>query len=168
MVPAGVTLAPNGDLLIAESSADTGVPERIRPVASGAPVSGFNFRDLHRLDVFVLAGGPSQSGGVFTVYFPDGTTALFIDGRFLTDPPTAPMEVPRATLLSEIDNGATLLIPLDPNWDGVSAFVVEDLFDLSEEDRASLTPVYLIPERAEPARPADGLEALPSGLLLRR
>jgi hypothetical protein len=164
MVPVGVTLAANGDLLISGNPVGPGGQERIRPVDAGTSVRGFNLRHFHSLDVFLLAGGPSQSGGVFTVYLSDGTTALFLDGRFLTDPPPASRQFPRPTLVSEIDNGATLLIPLDSGWAAGSVFVVEDLFDLSENDRASITPGVLLPATAAP----DDLGALPSRLPLPR
>ena len=167
MVPVGVTLAPNGDLLISRSPAGASDPERIRPVDAGAPASGFSLRQLHRLDVFVIAGGPRESGGAFTVYFPDGTTALFLDGRFLMDPPPTPTQVPGPALVSEIDTGATLLIPLDSGWMGAPDFVIEDLFDPSEEGEASLTLGELGPDAAATDLPGRDLEALPD-LLLRR
>jgi hypothetical protein len=167
MVPVGVTLAPNGDLLISRSPDGAGDPERIRPVDAGAPAPGFALRQLHRLDLFVLAGGPRESGGAFTVYFPDGTTALFLDGRFFSEPASTPTEVPRPTLVSEIDTGATLLIPLDSGWMGAPDFVIESLFDPSDEGEASLTLGELGRRASEPDLPGRDLEAVPD-LLLRR
>jgi hypothetical protein len=153
MVPVGVALAPNGDLLISRNAGEASDAERIRPVDAGAPAQGFSLRQLHRLDMFVIAGGPRESGGAFTVYFPDGTTALFLDGGCLMNPPPTRSPIPWPKLVSEIDTGATLLIPLDSGWMGSSTFVIEDLFGPSEEGQASVTP--------------GELEALPS-LLLRR
>ena len=167
MVPVGVTLAPNGDLLISRSPDGASDPERIRPLEAGAPAPGFALRQLHRLDIFVIAGGPRESGGAFTVYFPDGTTALFLDGRFLMDPAPTPTQVPRPTLVSEIDTGATLLIPLDSGWVGAPDFVIEDLFDPSEEGEASLTLGELGRGASETDLPGRDLDA-PQDLLLRR
>ena len=69
--------------------------------------------------------------------------------------------------MSEIDTGATLLIPLDSGWMGAPDFVIEDLFDPSEEGEAPLTLGELGPDASATDLPGRDLEALPD-LLLRR
>jgi hypothetical protein len=169
MAPIGIELAANGDLLISEYPGRADGADRIRPVAADTPASGVNLRHLDRLDVFVIAGGPREAGGVFTAYLADGTSALFIDGRFLTDPPRVPVEFPSSALVSEIDSGTTLLIPLHSGAGGVVSFVVEDLFEVADEARASIDAGDLAPGPVVvPAASESGDESRPTGALRRR
>jgi hypothetical protein len=147
MAPVGLSIAGDGDLLISRSTDGAIDSERIHPVPPDLAVPGFDLRELHRLDLFVIAVRPGESGA-FTTHLPDGDTALFIDERLLRHSRGVGPALDGLPLVSEIDNGWTLRIPLGVR--GVSTFVVENLFEGAEEATTLVAPGVPAPEGGEP------------------